>query len=147
MLIFRLKQLDNHKERIASDLLEMDKPMARSVDDQDRDAHLKAVEREEDPMLQYIRKKKTQKQASSGLPRKLIFSKSIFGGNVGRSRIIAYVHGSTLIILWSKIYSRLVARIAMGRKKSNPFLTKISESQGGIFLQYSPCKMYIGFGS
>ena len=74
MLIFRLKQLDNHKERIASDLLEMDKPMARSVDDQDRDAHLKAVEREEDPMLQYIRKKKTQKQASSGLPRKLIFS-------------------------------------------------------------------------
>ena len=30
--IFRLKQLDNQKARIASDLLEMDKPMARSVD-------------------------------------------------------------------------------------------------------------------
>ena len=71
--IFRLKQLDNQKARIASDLLEMDKPMARSVDDEDRDAHLKAVEREEDPMLQYIRKKKTQKQASSGLPRKLVY--------------------------------------------------------------------------
>ena len=71
-IIFRLKQLDNQKARIASDLQEMDKPMARSVDDEDRDAHLKAVEREEDPMLQYIRKKKTQKQASSGLPRKLV---------------------------------------------------------------------------
>ena len=30
--IFRLKQLDNQKARIASDLLEMDNPMARSVD-------------------------------------------------------------------------------------------------------------------
>ena len=41
--------MDNQKARIASDLQEMDKPMARSVDDEDRDAHLKAVEREEDP--------------------------------------------------------------------------------------------------
>ena len=70
------KNMDNQKARISSDLLEMDKPMARSVDDEDRDAHLKAVEREEDPMLQYIRKKKTQKQASSGLPRKLLISHS-----------------------------------------------------------------------
>ena len=82
-----MKQLDNQKARIASDLQEMDKPMARSVDDEDRDAHLKAVEREEDPMLQYIRKKKTQKQASSGLPRKLVLVYiyifyNFFGGNV-----------------------------------------------------------------
>ena len=47
----------------------MDKPLARDKDDQDRDAHLKAIERAEDPMLQYMRKK--QKKAISGLPRKL----------------------------------------------------------------------------
>ena len=49
----------------------MDKPMARSKDDEDLDAHLKAVERTEDPMLQFMRKKQKKKQAASGLPRKL----------------------------------------------------------------------------
>ena len=47
---------------------EMDKPLARDKNDTDLDAHLKAVEREEDPMLKYIRKKQTK--AKAGLPRK-----------------------------------------------------------------------------
>ncbi len=50
---------------------EMDKPLARSKDDDDLDAHLKSIEREEDPMLQYMRKKKKKAQVASGLPRKL----------------------------------------------------------------------------
>ena len=47
---------------------EMDKPLARDKNDQDLDAHLKAVERSEDPMLKYIQRKQTK--AKSGLPRK-----------------------------------------------------------------------------
>ena len=68
-LCSRIKQLEDQKAQITSDLHEMDKPLARDKDDQDRDAHLKAIERSEDPMLQYMRKK--QKKAISGLPRKL----------------------------------------------------------------------------
>ena len=49
----------------------MDKPMARDRNDQDLDAHLKTIEREEDPMLQYMRKKQKRKETASGLPRKL----------------------------------------------------------------------------
>ena len=71
ILFFRLKQVEESKARIANDLHEMDKPMARSKDDEDLDAHLKAVERTEDPMLQFMRKKQKKKQAASGLPRKL----------------------------------------------------------------------------
>ena len=44
----------------------MDKPLARRKDDEDLDSHLKNVERAEDPMLQYMRKK--QKKAKSHLP-------------------------------------------------------------------------------
>jgi len=62
-----LKQLEDQRAQIKSDLHEMDKPLARDKDDQDRDAHLKAIERAEDPMLQYMRKK--QKKAVSGLPQ------------------------------------------------------------------------------
>ena len=64
----RVKQLEHQKAQINSDLHEMDKPLARDKDDQDLDAHLKAIEREEDPMLKYIKKK--EKKINSGLPRK-----------------------------------------------------------------------------
>ena len=70
LVFFRLKQLENQKARIAEDLHEMDKPMARDRNDGDLDAHLKAIEREEDPMLQYMRKKQKRKETASGLPRK-----------------------------------------------------------------------------
>ena len=46
----------------------MDKPLARRKDDEDLDAHLKAIEREEDPMLKYMRKKK--EKVNDNLPRK-----------------------------------------------------------------------------
>ena len=64
----RIKQLEHQKAQINSDLHEMDKPLARDKDDQDLDTHLKAIEREEDPMLKYIKKK--QNKTNSGLPRK-----------------------------------------------------------------------------
>ena len=46
----------------------MDKPLARDKNDQDLDAHLKNIERSEDPMLKYMQKQK--KKAHSSLPRK-----------------------------------------------------------------------------
>ena len=46
----------------------MDKPLARDKNDQDLDAHLKNIERSEDPMLKYMQKQK--KKTHSNLPRK-----------------------------------------------------------------------------
>ena len=46
----------------------MDKPLARDKNDQDLDAHLKNIERSEDPMLKYMQKQK--KKTNSNLPRK-----------------------------------------------------------------------------
>ena len=46
------------QERIANDLHEMSKSLTRTADDVDLEDHLKNVERQEDPMLQYIKKKK-----------------------------------------------------------------------------------------
>ena len=65
--VFRVKQLEDQKAQINNDLHEMDKPLARGKDDQDLDAHLKDIERAEDPMLQYMKQKK--KKANSNLPR------------------------------------------------------------------------------
>ena len=65
---FRVKQIENQKAQINSDLHEMDKPLARDKNDQDLDAHLKNIERSEDPMLKYMQKQK--KKTHSNLPRK-----------------------------------------------------------------------------
>ena len=46
----------------------MDKPLARGKDDGDLDDHLKAIEREEDPMFKFMQKKK--QKTKSNLPRK-----------------------------------------------------------------------------
>ena len=63
-----MKQIENQKAQINSDLHEMDKPLARDKNDQDLDAHLKTIERSEDPMLKYMQKQK--KKTHSHLPRK-----------------------------------------------------------------------------
>ncbi|XP_034949601.1 BUD13 homolog [Chelonus insularis] len=52
-----LKQVDDRMEKLKDDLYEMSKPLARYADDADLDARLRAVEREGDPMLEYIKKK------------------------------------------------------------------------------------------
>ncbi|KAK0093674.1 hypothetical protein PV326_012945 [Microctonus aethiopoides] len=52
-----LKQVDDQTEKLQQDLYEMSKPLARYADDKDLDAQLRAVEREGDPMLDYIKQK------------------------------------------------------------------------------------------
>lgn len=54
---FSLKQVENHEEKLKSDLHEMHKPLARYADDADLDKHLREQEREGDPMLKYIKEK------------------------------------------------------------------------------------------
>ncbi|XP_058807447.1 BUD13 homolog [Phymastichus coffea] len=52
-----LKQVKDRDDRLKRDLHEMSKPLARYADDQDLERELRAVEREEDPMLAYIKEK------------------------------------------------------------------------------------------
>ena len=46
-------------------LLEMSKPLARYKDDEDLDQMMREMEREEDPMLAFIKKKKKKKSGTS----------------------------------------------------------------------------------
>ena len=48
-----------------SDLHEMSKPLTRGVDDEDRENHLKDVEHADDPMLQYMRKKRSKAEGKT----------------------------------------------------------------------------------
>lgn len=63
-----LKQVDDQNEKLAQELHEMSKPFARYADDEDLERYLKEQEREGDPMLAYIRKKKKKDAVESGKP-------------------------------------------------------------------------------
>lgn len=56
--VCRLAQAKEREQGREDALHEMDKPLARYVDDADRDALLKAQDRIGDPMLEYLTKKK-----------------------------------------------------------------------------------------
>lgn len=58
---FRVAQTRMAHEKVADDLHEMSKPLARYKDDEDLENLLKAREREDDPMLEYIKSKKAKK--------------------------------------------------------------------------------------
>ncbi|KRT78260.1 hypothetical protein AMK59_7037 [Oryctes borbonicus] len=65
-----LKQVEDATEKLNSDLHEMNKPLARYADDEDLERHLKEMEREGDPMLQYLRKKRQKQDIEAGKPSK-----------------------------------------------------------------------------
>lgn len=71
-----LKQVESESQKTADQLYEMSKPLARYADDEDLEKYLKDQEREGDPMLAYIRKKKKTKRVEAGIPgaEKLLFS-------------------------------------------------------------------------
>lgn len=64
-LPYSLAQAKKQKEGIDDALHEMDKPLARYVDDVDRDALLKAQDRIGDPMLEYLSKKKSSSSSAA----------------------------------------------------------------------------------
>jgi len=53
-------QVKEASKRLEDNLYEMSKPLARGEDDEDRDALLKERDREDDPMAEYMRKKKSK---------------------------------------------------------------------------------------
>ena len=53
-------------EKVADELYEMSKPLARYADDEDLERMLKEREREGDPMLAFIKKKKAKTATSTG---------------------------------------------------------------------------------
>ena len=57
-------------EKMESDLHEMSKPLTRGVDDEDRENHLKDVEHADDPMLQYMRKKRSKAEGKTQTEQK-----------------------------------------------------------------------------
>lgn len=65
-----LKQVEDQNKRFADQLHEMNKPLARYADDEDLEKFLKEQEREGDPMLAYIRKKKKKEKVAAGISGK-----------------------------------------------------------------------------
>ncbi|KAJ8956981.1 hypothetical protein NQ318_012145 [Aromia moschata] len=63
-----LKQVEDREEQVADQLHEMSKPLARYADDEDLEKYLKEQERDGDPMLDYIRKKKKKHAVAAGVP-------------------------------------------------------------------------------
>ncbi|XP_069678591.1 BUD13 homolog [Periplaneta americana] len=64
-----LKQVEDQKENLQHALHEMSKPLARYADDEDLEQHLRNQEREGDPMLEYIRSKKTEEDTTKSKPK------------------------------------------------------------------------------
>ncbi|OQV23237.1 putative BUD13-like protein [Hypsibius exemplaris] len=64
-----LVQGEKHAENVSDALHEMSKPLARYVDDSDRDTLLKAIDREGDPMLEYLKTKKVKSSSAPDRPR------------------------------------------------------------------------------
>ncbi|XP_011146595.2 BUD13 homolog [Harpegnathos saltator] len=65
-----LKQVEDREEQLKSDLHEMNKPLARYADDADLDKQLREQEREGDPMLAYIKEKRTKEGKGRADPPK-----------------------------------------------------------------------------
>ena len=79
-----LKQAEDEKERIGEVLHEMAKPISRYIDDADRDEYLKKKELDDDPMLQFMRKKRKEEQIESATAKgEVYFEKPTYKGPEG----------------------------------------------------------------
>jgi pre-mRNA-splicing factor CWC26 len=65
-----LKQIDDMEKRYQEHMHEASKPLARSADDADLRDHLRNQERIDDPMLEYMRKKKQDESRKKGIEEK-----------------------------------------------------------------------------
>ena len=62
----RVTQTKQSQDKVADYLHEVDKPLARYRDDDDLEKMLKDQEREDDPMLAYMKQKKTKQNIREG---------------------------------------------------------------------------------
>ena len=65
-LVYRVTQTKQNEEKVADYLHEVDKPLARYRDDVDLDKMLKDQERDDDPMLAYMKQKKSKQNIREG---------------------------------------------------------------------------------
>lgn len=65
-----LKQIEDLERRYEEHMHEANKPLARMADDQDLQDHLRNQERLDDPMLEYMRKKKDDENKKKGVEEK-----------------------------------------------------------------------------
>ena len=66
LFVIRVTQTKQNKEKVADYLHEVDKPLARYRDDKDLEMILKEKERDDDPMLAYMKQKKKKKDIKAG---------------------------------------------------------------------------------
>lgn len=79
-----LKQAQDEKEKIEEVLHEMSKPLSRYIDDEDRDEYLKKKELDDDPMLQFMRKKRKEEQIESAAAKgEVFYEKPVYRGPEG----------------------------------------------------------------
>lgn len=64
--IFSVVQTKETQEKVEDYLHEVDKPLARYRDDEDLEKMLKDQEREDDPMLAYMKQKKKKQDVKEG---------------------------------------------------------------------------------
>lgn len=79
--ILRVVQTKQNQEKVEDYLHEVDKPLARYRDDKDLEKMLKDQERDDDPMLAYMKQKKKKqdtKEGKKGLVLLLKSSKPVF---------------------------------------------------------------------
>ena len=69
----RVTQTKQGQDKVADYLHEVDKPLARYRDDEDLEKMLKDQEREDDPMLAYMKQKKTKQNIREGKKGMLSF--------------------------------------------------------------------------
>ena len=66
LFVIRVTQTKQNKEKVADYLHEVHKPLARYRDDKDLEMMLKEKEREDDPMLAYMKQKKKKQDIKAG---------------------------------------------------------------------------------
>jgi len=64
--LIRVTQTKQTQDKVADYLHEIDKPLARYRDDEDLDKMLKDQERDDDPMLAYMKQKKRKQNIREG---------------------------------------------------------------------------------
>lgn len=69
----RVTQTKQTQDKVADYLHEIDKPLARYRDDEDLEEMLKDQERDDDPMLAYMKQKKTKQNIREGKKGMLSF--------------------------------------------------------------------------
>lgn len=80
--VIRVAQTKQNEEKAADYLHEINKPLARYRDDKDLETMLKDQEREDDPMLAYMKQKKKKQDVKEGKKGLILFNCSYYSDDL-----------------------------------------------------------------